>query len=106
MKLAKGDTDKVLELLDTEVKSVVEHKGLLQALGSDAMKPRHWQKVYACLDMQSPGNLDAVGVTLTDLIEECHADKHISEIEDISGCASGEKSIEETMKAVDLRWQE
>jgi len=70
------------------------------------MKPRHWQKVYACLDAQSPGNLDVVGVTLTELIEEFKADKHVSEIEDISGCAQGEKSIEETMKAVDLRWNE
>jgi hypothetical protein len=105
MKLGKGE-DKVLDLLNDEVRAVVGHKNLIQALGSDAMKPRHWQKVYACLEATAPNNLDAVGVTLQELIDEHKADKHISEIEDISGCAQGEKSIEETMKAVDIRWQE
>jgi len=42
MKQTKGEEDKVLDLLITEVKKVMDHKNLISALGSDAMKPRHW----------------------------------------------------------------
>lgn len=67
MKQTKGEEDKVLDMLVGEVKKVNDHKNLIQALGSDAMKPRHWQKVYACLEATPPGNLDVVGVTLDEL---------------------------------------
>lgn len=40
------------------------------------------------------------------LVEEYHAMDHVEEIEDISGGAQGEMSIEQTMKIVDDRWQE
>jgi len=50
--------------------------------------------------------LDVVGVTLDDLTTDLGAHKHIEEIEDISGCAQGEKQIEEAMKGVDLRWND
>lgn len=89
MKLAKGDVDEVLEELIREVKVVDDHKNLIQALGSKAMMPRHWAKVYAALETSPPGNLD-VGITLNDLIEQQGAVEHTEEIEDISGAAQGE----------------
>ena len=50
MKMNKGDRDEVLDELIREVKDVEQHKNLIMALCSKAMQPRHWGKVFACLD--------------------------------------------------------
>lgn len=104
MKMGKEDTDEVLEELTKDVNEVNGHKNLLLALGSKAMLQRHWVKVFAVLETPAP-NLD-VNITMHSLIEEYHAMDHVEEIEDISGGAQGEMSIESTMKIVDDRWQE
>lgn len=104
MKMSKEDRDEVLDKLIEEVKEVDHNKGLIQALGSKAMQPRHWHKVYGVLNTTTP-NLD-VGITLNDLIETYNAMDYLEEIEDISGGAQGEAQIEATMKGVLERWEE
>ncbi len=62
------------------------HKSLILALGSKAMQPRHWIKVFNVLETSAPANLD-VGITLRELIDDNQAMSHVEEIEDISGAA-------------------
>jgi hypothetical protein len=52
MKLAMGrdESDEVLEELTKDVKEAESHKTLILALGSKAMRARHWDKIYAVLD--------------------------------------------------------
>lgn len=85
IKNSKEERDEVLEELDKEVKSMVQHVPLIIALGSKAMQDRHWKKVYDLLDTPVPGNLD-IGITLESLLDQGAAD-HIPDIEDISGYA-------------------
>lgn len=105
MKMPKDEIDEVLEELTRDVKEVEAHKSLILALGSKAMQPRHWVKVFNVLDTTTPANLD-VGITLRELIDDNQAMEHVEEIEDISGAAQGEMQIENTMKIVAERWEE
>lgn len=68
MKLAMGrdETDEVLEELNKDVKEAESHKVLIIALGSKAMRSRHWDKIYAVLDTQQPN--PGENVTLDELI--------------------------------------
>jgi len=88
MKMAKDEVDEVLDELIKEVNTVNDHKNLISALGSKAMMPRHWTKVYAALETQAPSSLDMIQFNV--LIDEYKAMDHADEIEDISGCAQGE----------------
>ena len=102
-KQKKTDTDEVLDELIREVKAVVAHAPLYLALGSKAMQPRHWQKVYALLDVTQTSNLDD-SIKFEKLIED-RAEDFAGEIEDISGMAMGEMQIETTMQQVIERWE-
>mmetsp|Transcript_17277 Transcript_17277/g.12260 ORF Transcript_17277/g.12260 Transcript_17277/m.12260 type:complete len:303 (+) Transcript_17277:50-958(+) len=103
-KLPKDVTDEVLDALTVEVRSVLTHCPLISALGNNSMQARHWKKVYALLDMNvSPSNEH---ISLDTLIKEGSADTKVEEIEEISGQASGEGTIEAQMKDIRERWEE
>jgi hypothetical protein len=53
-KLEKGATDAVLEALTEEVNGVKKHVKLIEAVGQEAMKQRHWQKVFDLLKEPMP----------------------------------------------------
>lgn len=46
MKMPKDEVDEVLDELTRDVTEVQAHKSLIISLGSKAMQPRHWVKVF------------------------------------------------------------
>ena len=85
MRIKQKQEDEVLDELIREVKSVHQHNALITALGNKAMQPRHWNKVFALLDVPSAGGMSQT-IVLDQLIKD-RAEDHIEEIEDISGAA-------------------
>lgn len=85
-KMGKDARDEVLDELSSEVKEAQAHCPLIMALGSKAMMPRHWNKVYTLLDTGMTASAVQT-ITLNTLTEEFHAMDHVEDIEDISGAA-------------------
>jgi hypothetical protein len=56
--LEKGASDAVLDLLEEEVNKVMEHSKLIEAVGVEAMKQRHWAKVFDLLKEPLPPALN------------------------------------------------
>ena len=52
--IVKGASDKVLDALTEEVNAVKKHCRLIEAVGQEAMKQRHWQKVFDLLKEPMP----------------------------------------------------
>ena len=69
MKLKKGETDEVLNKFDMDVRRVVEHCPLIEALGCKDLESRHWQKVFKQMDNISNG-MDQTTLTLNRMIDD------------------------------------
>ena len=67
------------------------------------MQPRHWNKVFALLDGAPSINLRSF--SFQQLLSE-NIDQHYEKIEEISGQASGEATIEQTLNEIIKMWQE
>ena len=73
MRMKKEDKDEVREKFTDEVNEVIEHNLLFLSLGNEAMKKRHWLKVFTLLSKQDPSinprALDLANLTFQSLIE-------------------------------------
>lgn len=78
---------------------------LYLALGNKSMQARHWQKVFKLLDNgsgQPPPNVRTF--TFQQLLDDGLGD-HKERVEEISGQASGEFTIEQTLNEITGVWQ-
>ena len=103
IKLAKDEQDEVLEAFTEEVNRVNEHVPLIVALGNKAMRKKHWDKVYGKLGVPFP-ELDS-GLCFQSMLND-GVEKIKSDIEEISGFASGEEQIENDMAEIRTRWED
>ena len=100
-RVPKGQKDEVVEALITKIKQVVANIGVIQDLGNKAIQPRHWAKIFDHLE----GNpyVEGRGFTLNQLIEDgVFRIKDV--VEEISAVASGEMSIETSLKEITEVW--
>jgi hypothetical protein len=100
-RVPKGQKDEVVEALMSKVKGVVANIGVVQDLGNKAIQPRHWAKIFDHLE----GNpfVEGRGFTLNQLIEDgVFRIKDV--VEEVSAVASGEMSIETSLKEITEVW--
>ena len=77
----------------------------LLALGNPAMKARHWTTIFTQL-LNEPYVEGVTQFTLARLIElKAFSDNHKEKILEISGTATGEASIENSVKQISAIWQ-
>jgi len=100
--LPREPVDKVFESLEKEIKEVDKNLELIQALGNKNMQQKHWEKVRKLLDS---GNLNFKNFNLVTLLEE-GIDKHHERVIEISGQASGEAMIQQTLQEIEQLWGE
>lgn len=91
MKLKKGEIDEVLNKFDMDVRRVVEHCPLIEALGCKDLESRHWQKIFKQMDNISNG-MDQTTLTLNRMIDD-EAMNHLEFIQEVSGMAKGEADL-------------
>ena len=102
LKLAQDEKDDVLEAFSYEVNHAIDHCPLITALGNKAMRQRHWKAVYKLTDATFT-ELTMSGITFNQLIQD-GAEQFKDNIEEISGQAQGEKSIEDNMNDIKAKW--
>jgi dynein heavy chain, axonemal len=87
-----------------EVKVVSQHCNLIQALGNRSMQQRHWAKIFALLESGAPP-ANTKQFSLQQLLSE-GIDQHYEKIEEISSMASGEATIEQTLREIIAVWKQ
>jgi len=102
MKLKKGEKDDVLFAFEQEVKEVVEHCALIEALGCKDLEQRHWNRIFARMDSSLQG-MHTRDLTLTRMLQD-NALEHQEYIQEIAGLAKGEADLNRQMKVVKDRW--
>ena len=99
-RLWKKDEDPVAGRLKNSVQMWKSYCPTLVALGIDALKERHWQKIFDAIDVDVEPEF-----TLKDLIDwDVFAVK--DKIEEISGTAQGEQNLEDQLAKIEEGWAE
>jgi dynein heavy chain len=101
-RLNKDVRDPVAEDMFTKIQEVNGMIAVISDLGNKALKNRHWTKIFASLE----GNVTYVPgrtFTLNDLID-WGVLKIKDKVEEISGTASGENSLETTLEEIKRLW--
>jgi len=100
--ILKETKDTVLEMLTVEVKEISTKMPIISALGNKDLKPRHWKKIIELLKLQwAPGKVWTLKELLTTDIQN-----YKDEIEEISGVASGQAQIENSIENIRKKWAE
>ena len=102
IELSKEKKDLVVDKLIRKVKGMEELLPIIMCLGNPALQPRHWKKIFELLDSSEPW-VPNKPFTLHELIGYGVMD-YKEEIEAISGTASGEKNIEDTLEEIKRKW--
>eukprot|EP00746_Dinoflagellata_sp_MGD_P154845 gnl/MRDRNA2_/MRDRNA2_85065_c0_seq4.p1 gnl/MRDRNA2_/MRDRNA2_85065_c0~~gnl/MRDRNA2_/MRDRNA2_85065_c0_seq4.p1 ORF type:complete len:4104 (-),score=817.24 gnl/MRDRNA2_/MRDRNA2_85065_c0_seq4:76-11610(-) len=93
----------------TRIKSMVEewkgHMATILDLGNPAMRPRHWEKIYKAINLPWKGPASASSISLHTLEMNGIFD-HKELVSEISGTASGEFALEQSLDKVIDQWQD
>jgi dynein heavy chain len=101
-RLNKDVRDPVSEDMFTKIQEVNAMIGVISDLGNKALRNRHWIKIFACLE----GNVTYVaGRTFNlDNLISWGVLKIKDKVEEISGTATGENSLETTLEEIKKIW--
>ena len=103
-KLEKQLGTDAAKLLKDRVTAFRAYLPVIEDLGNPAMKPRHWKKLYAALG--TPFSEDMLPrMTLAGLLAmDVMAQREV--VQEISGAATGEASLESGLEAIQQAWRE
>lgn len=95
--------NEIVPKLKNECEEFKEKIPVLQCLRSPDLKPRHWLKIEQILDKKLLGNDKLSLGTFEDL--NAFDDENANSIQEISGQASGEARLEDSLKKIDTVWK-